>query len=224
MVTVIEAIKSRRSIREYRPDPVPDDIISELLECARLAPSAHNSQPWRFIILKNVTIKKKLRQHAYGLRFVESAPCIIVCCVDLTAYAPGTTIQRLKELRISGVLDDVGDTSYVPLPLRDDTSDNELYVYLDQCKFNSAIATEHIVLGALAFGLGTCWIHMFEPEKVHQLLNLPDTVAVVSLLALGYPAQDPPPRPRIPLKRIVLTPIPEAWSLETAREGSWKHF
>ena len=52
MVAVIDAIKNRRSIRQYKPDPAPDDIISQLLDCARLAPSASNRQPWRFVVLK----------------------------------------------------------------------------------------------------------------------------------------------------------------------------
>jgi len=189
MVAVIDAIKNRRSIREYRPDPVPDDIISQLLDCARLAPSASNRQPWRFVVLKDPSIKRKLRGCAYGQHFVESAPCMIVCCVDLTVYAP----------------------SY-------DGGDEKLSGYLGECRFNSAIGTEHIVLAALAFGLGTCWIHLFDPEKVHRLLGLPNTVAVVTLLALGYPAENPPPRPRVPLESIILTPIREAWSLEVDGE------
>ncbi len=191
MLTVIEAIKNRRSIRQYRPDPVPDDVVLQLLDCARLAPSASNRQPWRFVVLKDPDIKRELKRCAYGQHFVESAPCMIVCCVDLTVYAPGP----------------------------EDGSDNELYAYLGECRFNSAIGTEHIVLAATAFGLGTCWVHLFDPEKVHQLLKLPDTIAVVTLLAVGYPAENPPPRPRVPLKSIVLTPIPEACSLEVREEA-----
>lgn len=214
MITVIDAIKSRRSIRKYKPDPVPDDIILQLLDCARLAPSAHNSQPWRFIVLKDAGIKRKLKEYAYELHFVESAPCIIACCADLSVYTRRTTRRRFKELQIDGALGDIGDTGYVAEPLPDDSSVDDLRrYYLGSCRFNSAISTEHIALAALAFGLGTCWIHMFDPKKVHQLLNLPDTVIVVSLLALGYPAQGPLPRPRVPLEDLILTPITEACSL-----------
>lgn len=186
MLAVLDAIKNRRSIREYKPDPVPDDVIVQLLDCARLAPSASNRQPWRFVVLKDLSIKKELSRCAYGQHFVESAPCMIVCCVDLTAYAPNG----------------------------DGASTSELYGYLGECRFNSAIGTEHIVLAAVAFGLGTCWVHLFDSQKVHELLRLPDMTAVVTLLALGYPAESPPLRPRLPLKSIILTPIPEACSLE----------
>jgi len=212
MLTVIDAIKNRRSIRKYKLAPVPDEVILELLECARLAPSAHNSQPWRFVVLKDETIRKELRQYAYGLQFVESAPCVIVCCVDLGAHSVRTTRRRLKELLVAGVLDDVGEVNYDPLASVAEGDDAHLQRFLESCRFNSAIATEHIVLAALAFGLGTCWIHMFQPGKVHKLLKLPDNIVVVSLLALGYPDQSPPPRPRLPLSDIILTPIPQACS------------
>jgi nitroreductase len=208
MVTVLEAIKNRRSIRKYKLAPVPDEVILELLECARLAPSAHNWQPRRFMVIKDEGIKKKLKDCAYGLQFLESAPCVIVCCADLMAFGARASRRRMKELLVSGALDDVGSVDSVPDYLQGTDDYAELRRYRGQAAFDSAIATEHIVLAALAFGLGTCWIHMFQPEKVHKLLKLPDNITVVSLLALGYPDQDPQPRPRLPLADIVLTPNP----------------
>ena len=216
MLTVIEAIKNRRSIRKYEPDPVPDDIILQLLDCARLAPSAHNWQPRRFVVIKDAAIKKKLREYAYGLNFVELAPCIIVCCADLNAFGARVSRRRMKELLVAGALDDIGEVSITtPDWIQGAGTDEDLCQYRGQAAFDSAIATEHIVLAALAFGLGTCWMHLFEPEKVHRLLNLPDTTIVVSLLSLGYPAQDPPQRPRLPLEDIILAPIPEACSFRS---------
>ena len=208
MMTVIEAIKRRRSIRKYKPDPVSDAIILQLLECARLAPSASNSQPWRFVVIKDSVIKKKLVECACNLRFIEFAPCIIVCCVDLSVRTRKDARRRVKELIIDGTYADIGNTSYIiPEILDPDIAPGQL---LSECEFDSAIATEHIVLAATALGLGTCWIGMLENDKVHQLLNLPEEIRVVRLLALGYPAQSPPPRPRIPLESIILSPIPEA--------------
>ena len=102
MLTVIEAIQKRRSIRKYKSEQVPDEVIWELLECARLAPSAHNSQPWRFVVLKEEGIKKELRSYACGLQFVESAPCVIVCCVDLGVHSEKIIRRRLKELLVAG--------------------------------------------------------------------------------------------------------------------------
>lgn len=109
----IEAIRQRRSIRRFKSATVPDATILQLLDCARLAPSASNSQPWRFVVLKESGIKKRLMEYAYNMRFIESAPCIVVCCVDLNVRTQRSTRKRLKELQIANVFDDVGSTNYV---------------------------------------------------------------------------------------------------------------
>jgi nitroreductase len=207
-ITVMEAIENRRSIRKFKPDSVPDEIILQLLECARLAPSEANSQPWRFVVLTDSSIKKRLMKHCYNQRFIENAPCIIACCVDLNVRTKKQAQRRVRELITNGAYADIGDHDYVlPEISNPDIDPAEL---MGRCVADCAIATEHIVLAAMTFGLGTCWIGGLEQDKVHELLNLPDRIKVVSLLALGYPAQSPRPRPRVPLEDIILQPIPEA--------------
>ena len=76
----LEVIKNRRSIRKYKQDSVPDEIITQILDAARLAPSGSNRQPWHFIVVKNPKMKKKLGLHPWA----EKAPVIIVGCVDPT--------------------------------------------------------------------------------------------------------------------------------------------
>ncbi len=79
---VFKAVQLRRSVRSYKPDRVPDRVLRKLLKAARLAPSAHNAQPWRFIV---VTSKEKLERIARGGRwagFVSDAPMVIVGCGD----------------------------------------------------------------------------------------------------------------------------------------------
>jgi len=66
-----------------------------------------------------------------------------------------------------------------------------------------AIALTHMHLQAVEEGLGTCWIGSFYQDKVKKVLNLPEDAEVVQLMTLGYPAEDPPERPRLPLKEIV---------------------
>jgi len=75
---LLDVIKKRRSIRKYRKDPVPDEIISQVLEAGRLAPSGSNRQPWHFIVVKDEETKKKMGLHQWA----EEAPVIIVCCID----------------------------------------------------------------------------------------------------------------------------------------------
>ncbi len=79
---VLEAIRARRSVRSYEPDPVSDEILSRLLEAARLAPSAMNYQPWRFIVVRSQEKRDRIaRSGAFG-RFLSQAPVAIVACGD----------------------------------------------------------------------------------------------------------------------------------------------
>jgi nitroreductase len=82
--SLLELFKTRRSIRQYRPDPVPDDLLQQVLEAGRWAPSASNRQPWDFVVVRDETIRREIAQHAayYFIRWVhvEHAPVLIVLC------------------------------------------------------------------------------------------------------------------------------------------------
>jgi len=75
-MNIYEIIKNRYSVRDYKPDPIPEDKLQKILEAVRLAPSAHNAQDWKFIIIKNKETKKQLARAA-GQNFIEKAPVII---------------------------------------------------------------------------------------------------------------------------------------------------
>jgi nitroreductase len=79
---VFGAIKSRRSIRKYKKDPVPEDFITKILDAGRWAPSASNIQPWNFIVLKNIGIKKKVAEATTYGQFLADAPLGIVVVID----------------------------------------------------------------------------------------------------------------------------------------------
>ena len=72
-----EAIKNRRSVRAYKPDPIPEQSLRKVLEAARLAPSAHNDQDWKFIIIKDIKKRKQLAQAAQSQSFIAEAPVVI---------------------------------------------------------------------------------------------------------------------------------------------------
>jgi len=84
--TLLALLKGRRSIRRYRPDPVPDEMVEQLLEAGQWAPSASNRQPWAFIVVRDETILRQVAQHAayYFIRWahVAEAPLLIVLCGD----------------------------------------------------------------------------------------------------------------------------------------------
>jgi len=79
-MTVLDAIKKRSSIRKYKGDSIPEDLLLRVLEAVRLAPSAKNLQPWKFIIVKDKDLKKKLAEAASGQHFIAQAPLIVVGC------------------------------------------------------------------------------------------------------------------------------------------------
>ncbi|MGY4707173.1 nitroreductase family protein [Candidatus Bipolaricaulota sp. J31] len=83
MEKLLEIVKGRRSIRKFKPDPVPENDLVEILEAAIWAPSAGNAQPWRFIVVRDPGIKRKLVVAALGQDFIAEAPVVIVVCTDL---------------------------------------------------------------------------------------------------------------------------------------------
>ena len=109
IVDTFEAIRARRSVRAYRPDAVPDEVVRKLLEAARLAPSAMNAQPWRFIV---VTSREKLDTIAQGgpsAGFVSGAPMVIVACgvASLRWHAQDTCIA-LENLVLAATAEGLG--------------------------------------------------------------------------------------------------------------------
>jgi len=81
-VELMEVIRKRRSIRRYKPDPVPEEDIKYILEAARLAPSFANTQCWHFVVVTDEHVKKEVAQAGNGNRWIARAPVIIVACAD----------------------------------------------------------------------------------------------------------------------------------------------
>lgn len=161
-MNVLNAILRRRSIRRYANRPVSRDTLLSCLDAARLAPSAENSQPWRFIVLDEEDKKEQLAKEVFtGVyrvsQFVVKAPAILVLCADLDFMA-----NKMGKL-------------FTGIPF-----------YL----LDVGMAGEHFALQAAEMGLGTCWIGWFDVKKAHQALNLPKRIRVCALMAVGYPPED----------------------------------
>lgn len=176
MTGVFEIIKKRRSIRRFKNIPVEDYKIVKLIEAASLAPSATNSQPWRFIAVKDKDLLKIITEKALGAinRWSKTAPLIMVCCSarkNVATHFPGEIISKVKYHIIGTV-----------------------------------IASEHIVLTAEELGLSSCWIGWFNEKKIKKILNMPGMWKVVSVLAIGYRDEKytPKPQKRRPLKDILI--------------------
>jgi len=163
-------IRGRRSIRRYLPTPVNPEKIRTCLEAARLAPSAHNAQPCRFIVIDEPELKDRLTAAAFsgiysGSKFAARAPVLIILLAKrgLVAHHLGGRLQNVHYHLI-----DVG------------------------------IAGEHLVLQAEELGLATCWMGWFNYRKVRKVLKIPRKFKVVAMMPLGYaekrPTREPPRR------------------------------
>ncbi len=189
MLTVMEAIQRRRSIRKFKPDPVPDELINQILEAARLAPSGTNRQPWRFQIIKDQALKESVfKDTTFGAKLVLEAPVVIVCGSELLTFVKGHKLAPPGGEYFSA-----------------DSEDWEaIKEFLPDAHLYTGIAVEHMVLAGTALGLGTCWLQRIRYGQVAKLLGWPRHIVVLALLLVGYPDEEPPPRPRLALEDIVL--------------------
>lgn len=170
----LKLVKERESVREYKGEKVPREMIHECLEASRLAPSACNSQPWRFIVVDDPPLVEKVALKCTGFlpinRFVSMAPVIVVIVSE-----PSTMPARL-----GGWLKD------------------RPFHYIDL-----GIAAEHFCLQAKALGLGTCILGWFQEEEIRDLLCIPKEKRIGLLITLGYPKGETiREKKRLPLSRI----------------------
>ncbi len=197
---VCEAIGKRRSIRKFKQDPIPEDKIRLLLESARLAPSGTNTQPWRFVVVKDDNTKKKLQEAAHNQRHVRQAPVVIACCADLSAFKEFS--KRVDELINSGALPERTRDVFIPY-LKKGMDTVKKQDLVTAAAANVSIAVEHMVLQAVELGLGTCWVRWYDDNKVKEILGIPDFVEVIALLPVGVPDEDTGQRPRLSIDKIV---------------------
>jgi nitroreductase len=205
MLTTKEAIEKRRSIRKFKTDPVPDEHITALLNAARLAPSGCNAQPWRFKIIKDQETKLKLSHAAHDQSFIAEAPVVLVCCADIKGYLEGT-ISGIQDI---GKIGAVEDRIVKILLKRAEQMELQMkFMNKDQLglriAFNIAIAVEHIILRALDFGMGSCWVRLIDEKMIKDIFGWDENIYVVALLPIGYPAESPPPRKRLKIENILI--------------------
>jgi coenzyme F420-0:L-glutamate ligase/coenzyme F420-1:gamma-L-glutamate ligase len=190
-LNLLDIIHTRRSIRRYLDRPVPPALIDQLLEAATWAPSAHNRQPWRFVVIQTVAVKAQLadrlgeRLRADRLRDgdpldvierdvqrshdrIVAAPIVIVAClsmIDMDRYPDDRRSALEKITAIQSV----------------------------------ANAVQNLLLTAHDLGLGACWMcaPLFVPEMVGQVLDLPLDWEAQVMITLGYPADAGKPKTRV---------------------------
>lgn len=189
-------MRTRRSIRRFTSDPVPDSVIEAILTTATFAPSAHNRQPWRFVVLKDSSTRKKLAE-AMALDFQRDLESDGVPPEKIQAQ-----VKRSKDRIISAP---------VAILLCLDMSEMDSYPDKRRTKAefrmtvqSVAAAGMQLLLAAHAEGLGAvwaCWV-LFAVETIQEVLELPKTWEPQALYFLGYPEIIPEARERKPLNAI----------------------
>ncbi len=196
-MALMSAILTRRSIRRYHPDPVPHEIIEQILTAAIWSPSAHNRQPWRFAVLVTQT-QKELLARAMGARLrhdleVDAVPLEVIEKDVARSYARITSAPVLVMVSLS--MRDM-DT------YADEKRARAEYIMAVQ---SVAMAGQNLLLAAQDYGLGACWMcaPLFCPDVVREALALPDDWQPQGLITLGYPAETRE-KTRHPLETSVL--------------------
>lgn len=168
-MTFNELILTRQSVRRYAATPVEPEKINLCLEAARLAPSASNSQPWKYIVVDQEPLRTELAKATFSdiqliNKFTLQAPVIVVIVMEKAKL-----ITRLAMLvkKKEWPLIDIG------------------------------ITAEHFCLQAAELGLGTCMIGWFDEEKIKKLLQIPSDKSIGLVISAGYAVDGYPQRTKI---------------------------
>jgi len=179
----MEVIRGRRSIRRYTDSSVPPEVTTQLLTAASWAPSAHNRQPWRFVVMEAAATKARLAA-AMGTQLRR----------DLAADGlPPETIERdaaRSYTRISGA--PLLVLICLTMADMDDYPDARRRAHeMAMAAQSAAMAGQNLLLAAHALGLGACWLcaPLFCPDVVGEALALPDGWQPQGLVTVGYPAE-----------------------------------
>ena len=159
---LMDAIKGRRSIRKYKPDPVSEETLQKIMEAVRWSPSWANTQCWEVIIVKDPNIKSALANTLTktnpSLSSMTEAPIVLVLCgrKGVSGFKKGeaTTVKG------------------------------------DWLMFDTGIAMQNLCLTAHALGLGTVVVGNFDHKKAEEILGVPQSAEVVAMTPLGYPAAE----------------------------------
>jgi F420 biosynthesis protein FbiB-like protein len=186
-----EAIEQRRSIRKYLRRPVSREIVNEVLSSAGWAPSAHNSQPWRFIVLEDTKVKQKLADAMADAWAADLAK-------DGTKIDDKMRKERVERFADAPVLI---LACFTMDGLRKFPDQERQMFERDLAVESLGAAMQNLLLSAHAKGLGACWFCApgFCKGTVRKVLEIPESVEPQAFVAIGYPAE----KPQVPLKKLL---------------------
>jgi len=195
-----EVIEGRRDIRRYRPDPVPDELVTQVVRAGHLGPSVGHSQPWRFIVVTDQGLRDRAAAMADRGRLAQAE----LLTNDRAARLLDLKLEGLREAPIGLVVACDRRTPATGVLGR--------ATFVDADMWSCACAIENMWLTARAYGLGMGWVTLFEPAELAALLGLPEGVETLGWLCLGWPDERPPEpglqraawSTRLPLEEVLL--------------------
>ena len=175
-IGLFEAIYSQRAIREFKPDPVPDDMVRKLIEAGTKAPSGSNRQDWRFLVIRDTEMKRKIGEYynqARTSRYGAGAPPsnIPVRRRAASDYM-SEHLHEVPVLILACIQHNGGPTNL--------SRGGSIYP-----------AVQNILLAARGLGLGSVItsLHKRYEGEIKELLGIPDNVETAALLPIGFPAE-----------------------------------
>ena len=177
---MIDTIFQHRSIRNYKEDDIPKNILHQILEAGTRASTTGNMQVYSMIVNKDPEIKDKLWEAHFKQEMVKKAPVHITFCADFHRF--NTWCRNRK-----------AEPGY----------DN--FLSFMTAAIDALLASQNVVLEAEAHGLGACYLGTatYNADKIIEILNLPENVVPVAAIVLGYPAEVPDLTDRLPLEAVV---------------------
>lgn len=177
---MLKTIFEHRSIRNYKEDDIPSDILNEILEAGTRASTTGNMQVYSMIVNKDPGIREKLWEVHFKQEMVKTAPVHITFCADFHRF--NTWCKNRK-----------AEPGY----------DN--FLSFMTAAVDSLLASQNVVLEAEAHGLGACYLGTatYNADKIIEILDLPESVVPVAAIVLGYPAEVPGLTDRLPLEAVV---------------------
>jgi 5,6-dimethylbenzimidazole synthase len=175
IAAVTRAIKERRDVRHFRPDPLPEGLLQRLIAVACMAPSVGYMQPWRFLHIRD----RALRQRIHALIDTER---------QSTAEALGERGEEFLKLKVEGILD---CAEVLVVTLRDGR-DGHIFgrrTMPEMDLASVACAIQNMWLLARAEGIGIGWVSLFEPHELARLLDMPEDARPVAVLCIGHPRE-----------------------------------
>lgn len=186
MMNIAEIFQKRRSTRKFRTDAIPEEILAEIFRLGFQAPSSYNLQPWRFIVVREPENKAKLREFGFEQDKLVDAPVVLICCGDRQVNHRGYINQVIELGKQEGTISEKR-AKFMHMAIPPFFEFKPCYQSPEAWSNRQVmIAVTYLMIAAQSLGVDSCPLEGFVAKPLREYFQIPDTVDVCCLLALGY--------------------------------------